>query len=81
MDGTATKGEDYVDLKRTMIFEPNESILHLDVEIIDDDEWEMDEVFFVRIIIEDDQNGNVVLGEQAINQVTIINDDGKQLAN
>ncbi|PAA51257.1 hypothetical protein BOX15_Mlig018197g2 [Macrostomum lignano] len=74
VDGTATKNEDYVPLKKTVVFEPDETQQTVDVEIIDDNQWEPDETFFVKLTLEKDQK-LARLGPKKINQVTIINDD------
>uniref|UniRef100_A0A1I8FVH8 Calx-beta domain-containing protein n=1 Tax=Macrostomum lignano TaxID=282301 RepID=A0A1I8FVH8_9PLAT len=74
VDGTATKDEDYVPFKKTIVFEPGETLQHIDVEIVDDDQWEPDETFFVKMSLEKGQQ-LVKLGPKMINQVTIINDD------
>ena len=52
---------------------------HFDIEIIDDNEWEPDEVFFVKLALDpSDVNTQIaILGKIAIQEITIINDDGK----
>lgn len=77
VDGTATSGEDYHPVKGTMTFYPQEARKYIEIEIIDDDQWEPDETFFVRLYLDtDDTLGETVkLGKKNINQVTIINDD------
>ena len=57
-----------------MVFEPKETLLSFDIEIIDDNTWEPDEVFFIRMTIEPEQQA--VLGKHPVTQVTILNDDG-----
>ena len=51
----------------------------IEVEIIDDDVWEPDETFFVKLSLPDQAKTEdyVRLGKKTINQITIINDDGK----
>ncbi|XP_013386884.1 sodium/calcium exchanger 1 isoform X2 [Lingula anatina] len=73
IDGTAEATKDYIPVKTSMVFEPNETSKYIDIEIIDDNEWEPDETFFVRLSLDADQNA--VIGKKSINQVTIINDD------
>ncbi|XP_062575828.1 sodium/calcium exchanger 3-like [Saccostrea cucullata] len=73
VDGTAEATSDYKAVKKTMVFEPNETLLYIDIEIIDDNVWEPDEVFFVRLSIEPEQEA--VLGKHPVTQVTILNDD------
>ena len=48
------------------------------VEIVDDDIWEPDEFFFIKLYLPNDRKqDDVVIGKVSINQITIINDDGK----
>ncbi|GAB1604677.1 sodium/calcium exchanger 3-like [Argonauta hians] len=74
-DGTAESGSDYRPIKETVVFEPNEHSKEIQVEIIDDDVWEPDEFFYIKLYIDSDSTDRVVLGKIAINMVTIINDD------
>jgi solute carrier family 8 (sodium/calcium exchanger) len=64
-----------------MVFEKDEDLKHIDIEIIDDNEWEPDEIFFVKLAIDptNPDAKNVVLGKKAIQEITIINDDGKHI--
>lgn len=55
-------------------FAPNETLRQVYIDIVDDFEWEPDEVFFVRLHAESDDE--VRLGNSSICQITIINDDG-----
>lgn len=73
IDGTAEATSDYKPLKETKVFEPKETLLPIDIEIIDDNVWEPDEVFFIRMTLEPDQQA--VLGKHPVTQVTILNDD------
>ena len=75
IDGTAECGSDYKPYKETLVFNPNETLKHIDIEIIDDNEWEPDEVFFARISLEPGKDG--VVGKRAVTQITILNDDSK----
>lgn len=76
IDGTAFSETDYIANKDTLVFKPDETIKHIAIEIIDDNEWEEDEVFFVKLSIYDASEKNVQIGHQSITEVTIINDDG-----
>ena len=62
-----------------MVFEKDEDHKHVDIEIIDDNEWEPDEVFFVKLSLDpnDPNSSNSLIGKKAIQEVTIINDDGR----
>ncbi|XP_041363701.1 sodium/calcium exchanger 2-like [Gigantopelta aegis] len=73
INGTAEAGSDYKPIKDTLVFEPNQSLKSIEVEIIDDNEWELDEVFFVKLSVTPDQPAKV--GKREICQVTILNDD------
>ena len=44
IDGTAEAEKDYIPVKQVMVFEKEETHKYLDVEIIDDNDWEPDEV-------------------------------------
>ena len=74
-DGTAEAKSDYVPLKTTRVFEPDQTCQDVEIEIIDDNVWEPDEVFFVRLSMESDQPGKI--GKRGICQVVILNDDGR----
>ncbi|XP_076459259.1 sodium/calcium exchanger Calx-like isoform X2 [Babylonia areolata] len=72
-NGTAMAVEDYLPFDQMITFEKNESLKSIFIDIVDDNEWEPDEFFFVRIhSLPDD---DVALGNISICQVTIINDD------
>ncbi|KAK2160732.1 hypothetical protein LSH36_127g04060 [Paralvinella palmiformis] len=77
IDGTAEATKDYTPLKQTFVFEKEEDMKHFDIEIIDDNEWEPDEVFFVKLALDpSDVNTQIaILGKIAIQEITIINDD------
>uniref|UniRef100_F6YY65 Calx-beta domain-containing protein n=1 Tax=Ciona intestinalis TaxID=7719 RepID=F6YY65_CIOIN len=79
-DGTANAGDDYVSVSGTLTFGPKETRKEIEIEIIDDNVWEPDETFFVKLSIPESdlkENGRnyVKLGRKVINQITIINDD------
>ena len=82
IDGTAEANSDYIPVKQTMVFEPDETVKHIDIEIIDDNEWEPDEVFFVKLALDPAHPSfkSTSLGKKAIQEVTIINDDGKTIS-
>lgn len=76
IDGTAEAGSDYKPIKEYVEFSVNEALREVYIEIIDDDIWEPDEFFFVKLHLpEEKKQHDVVLGKVSINQVTIINDD------
>ncbi|XP_076458128.1 sodium/calcium exchanger 1-like [Babylonia areolata] len=77
IDGTAEAGEDYKPVKKLVNFKANDSLKDVFVEIVDDDVWEPDEFFYVKLC--HDPNGSseqdLIIGKVSINQVTIVNDD------
>ena len=75
IDGSATAGEDYVPVKQTLVFKPEQTYIEYVVEIIDDNVYEPDETFFVKMALEPDQDA--IMGKKSINMITIINDDGE----
>ena len=76
IDGTAEAESDYIPYKETLVFEPGETSKSIEIKIVDDNEWEPDEVFFVKLGTVDPEE-NCVIGRRAITQVTILNDDSK----
>lgn len=77
INGTAMSGSDYDAKKDVLVFKPGETLKHIDITIIDDNEWEENEVFFLKLCRFDYKDNTVEIGEQSITEVTIINDDGK----
>ena len=77
INGTALAGSDYEFRKDVLVFKPGETLKHIDLTIIDDDEWEENEVFFVKLSRFDYKDDSLEIGGQSITEVTIINDDGK----
>ena len=59
------------------MFEKGEKIKYIDIQIIDDNEWEPDEIFFVKLSLDSFNGDNVVIGNLAIQEITIIDDDGE----
>lgn len=77
VDGTAVKGEDYIEYRETRTFEPGETEHMIEIVIIDDNEWEPDEIFFVKLSLDKAEEHKALIGHKNVNQVTIINDDGE----
>jgi len=90
IDGTAEAVKDYIPVRQTVAFAPNEVLQHVDIAIVDDNEWEPDEVFFVKLSLDTDDDATEttvlgkragrcrpVLGKRAIQEITILNDDCK----
>ncbi|ODM88768.1 Sodium/calcium exchanger 1 [Orchesella cincta] len=76
-DGTAKAGSDYVQINEQIVFGPYAKERELTVKIIDDNQWEPDEEFFLRLSIIDDgyDRRDVVLGRLPIMEIIILNDD------
>lgn len=47
------------------------------IHVIDDNQWEPDETFFVKLSLPEGEESRARLGSKTIALVTIINDDGK----
>ena len=96
IDGTAEAVKDYIPVRQTVAFAPNEVLQHVDIAVVDDNEWEPDEVFFVKLSLDTDDDAGAaaettvlgkrvarckaVLGKRAIQEITILNDDGQYYA-
>ena len=76
IDGTAEAQKDYTPVKEILVFEKGETIKYIDIQIIDDNEWEPDEIFFVKLSLDSFNDEKVVIGHLAIQEITIIDDDG-----
>ena len=79
VDGTADSPDDYAETKGTLVFEEGEESKTIEVQIVDDDGYEPDETFFVKLckpsmgkllmdsievtIIDDDEPGYAALDE------------------
>ena len=61
MDGTGIGGEDYVEIHTVLTFPPGETEQEVEVEVIDDVEWEPDEDFFLKVKTNADNNPTVRL--------------------
>uniref|UniRef100_T1E1A7 Putative Na/Ca exchanger n=1 Tax=Cupiennius salei TaxID=6928 RepID=T1E1A7_CUPSA len=75
IEGTAVAGEDFVPVKEILTFEDNEVAKEIQVEIVDDNQWEPDENFFLKLCILPEDVGKVMLGRVCIMEITILNDD------
>ncbi|XP_050732411.1 sodium/calcium exchanger 2-like isoform X2 [Eriocheir sinensis] len=77
IDGTATVDQDYVPINEIITFESGETEKFIDVEIINDNQWEPDEEFFLKIslLMDQEQREGVQLGRISIMEITILNDD------
>ena len=76
IDGSADEGDDYVGIHDVFKFGPGETQLEVEIEIIDDDDWEPDEEFFLKIAIDPNaENKDIKIGKKNIMTVMILNDD------
>merc|ERR1719157_338115 len=75
IDGSAVEEEDYKPLNEILTFEPNERTKEIGLEIVDDNQWEPDEEFFVKLTMIPNESENVRLGRTSIMEITILNDD------
>jgi solute carrier family 8 (sodium/calcium exchanger) len=57
-------------LSKSLVFEPGESINYIEIDIVDDDIWEEDEVFFAKISVDPSEPG--VVGKRAITKVSTL---------
>ena len=77
IDGSAKEQEDYEPLNELLTFEPKEYEKEVSVKIVDDNQWEPDEEFFVKLtLVPGEESENVRLGRTSIMEITILNDDG-----
>ncbi|EEC04908.1 sodium/calcium exchanger, putative, partial [Ixodes scapularis] len=65
IDGTAVAGEDYMDLRQMVLFQPGEVQRKVSVQIVDDNQWEPDETFFLRLSLPL-ESSNVMLGRKSV---------------
>lgn len=76
IDGSAKEQEDYEPLNEVLTFEPEEREKEIGVKIVDDNQWEPDEEFFVKLtLIPGKESEDVRLGRTSIMEITILNDD------
>lgn len=76
IDGSAVEGEDYHAVNEILVFEPKETEKEISIAIIDDNQWEPDEEFFVKLQIVAREDGEIIkLGRTSIMEITILNDD------
>lgn len=73
VNGTAKAGEDYMPFDEEVVFEKNEHLKQIYIEIVDDFEWEPDEEFHVKLCMPCEDH--ITLGSVSICTVTILNDD------
>ncbi|CAG0887576.1 unnamed protein product [Darwinula stevensoni] len=75
IDGSAEAGQDYVKIQEVLEFEPNETEKMIEVEILNDEQWEPDEEFFLKLNLVSGEEDGVELGRINVLEITILNDD------
>ena len=75
IDGSANEGEDYVGIHGIFTFAPGQSEIEITVEIVDDDDWEPDEEFFLKMALDPACENKVKIGMRHIMTIMILNDD------
>ena len=78
IDGSANEGEDYQAVDEILTFEPMETEKEIGITIVDDNQWEPDEEFFLKLSLLPGGQGSskeVKLGRTSIMEITILNDD------
>ena len=73
-----TVGEDYLHVETEVILSPSESIKTVSIPLINNNIQELREWFLVELVLPDDQVG-VLLGDPAISNITILDDDRKYM--
>ena len=80
IDGSANEGEDYQAVDEILTFEPMETEKEIGITIVDDNQWEPDEEFFLKLsLLSTGQSKEVKLGRTSIMEITILNDDGESV--
>ena len=77
MDGTAVAGEDYIALHQFVTFLPGETEKEVMLEVLNDDAWEPDEDFYVKLSYPTNcgNSQNFKFGRNKILTITTLNDD------
>lgn len=73
LDGDAKANEDYQPFDEVITFAKGEHTKNFEVGIIDDDQWEPDEDFFVQLY--DVNTRNEISGQDTKTRITIVDDD------
>ena len=76
IEGSACEGKDFKGIHDIYTFKQNQADIEFEIELIDDDDWEPDEEFFLRVSLPKDiDNDNIKIGRKNIMTVVILNDD------
>lgn len=72
VDGDAKNNEDYIGIDQVVNFKHGQQEAEVIVKILDDDDWEPDEDFYVELY---DDESKRLSGEDTRTRVTILDDD------
>lgn len=76
VEGSANEGTDFVGIHEIFTFAPNQVDMEFEIDIIDDDEWEPDEEFFLKLSLpKEEDTKDVKIGRKSIMTVIILDDD------
>uniref|UniRef100_A0A0K8SFP5 Calx-beta domain-containing protein n=3 Tax=Lygus hesperus TaxID=30085 RepID=A0A0K8SFP5_LYGHE len=75
IDGTARKNDDYLPINEILTFEKGQREKQVVLSIVNDNKWEPNEEFFLRLSLIHTDKANLELGRISIMEVTIIDDD------
>lgn len=76
IEGSAEEVADYEPIDKILTFNPGETKKVITVNIVDDDQWEPDENFFVKLsVIPEKSKDQLIIGARGVMEVTILNDD------
>ncbi|KAL0275303.1 UNVERIFIED_CONTAM: hypothetical protein PYX00_003196 [Menopon gallinae] len=75
VDGSAKANEDYIPIDQVIVFASGECEKQIEVTIVDDNKWEPDEEFFLKLSLVKSDENLVQLGRISIMEITIIDDD------
>lgn len=73
MDGEAAADDDYIPIDEVIHFKSGQTEAEVAVKILDDDDWEPDEDFYVELY--DEVSKSRLIGEDTRTRVTILDDD------
>jgi solute carrier family 8 (sodium/calcium exchanger) len=81
IDGTAKDGTDFVEINMEITFEPFVFEQIVTIKIIDDNQWEPDEFFYVKLSLVDPMCEDAMIGRTGTLEVIILDDDSKTTLN
>lgn len=77
IDGSAKAQEDYIPIDSIFTFESGEREKKVTVRIVDDNKWEPDEEFFLKLTVLDADDDLIQLGRVSVMEITILDDDSE----